>query len=138
MPDKNGKRAGHVVSLGINIAILVVMNRLAHWNLSFLLESYRDVLWAINLSLGVQIGVYAILAVHPSPVFRSIGQVLIGAFSIVALAVILKVFPVDFSVAVGPWLNTVFRVVLIVGIVGSAVSIVVYLAKMPGAIRKPL
>ena len=46
-------------------------------------------------------------------------------FSILALSVTLSVFPFDFSELVGEWLNTLLRIVLIVGIVGSGIGAVV-------------
>jgi len=38
------------------------------------------------------------------------------------LSVLLQVFPVDFSARVGHWANTFFRIVLIVGLAGSAIG----------------
>ena len=37
--------------------------------------------------------------------------------------------PLDFSLLVGPWLNTLLRVVMIVGIGGAAIGVIVWLVR---------
>ena len=126
MPNEQGKRAGYIISAIITIVFLLVMNKIPDWNFSFVLPTYRDALWAINLSLGVQIALYVILTFYHPPLFHNAAQVAFSAVTIIAIGVILTVFPVDFTRSPGPWLNTMFRVACIVGIAGSAVSIVVH------------
>ena len=125
MENDGGNRIGHIVSAIINIVLLLVMNRLPDWNLSFLLPTYQNTLWAINLSLGVQIGLYVVLSFYHPALLYSLTQVASAIVNIIALAVFLGIFPIDFTSLVGTWLNTLIRIGLAIGLGGSAVSLVV-------------
>jgi len=95
----------------------------------FLLDSYaRSV--AINMSLIVQIALNLVLVFfHPRFFHYCPDRLQPGQHRV--LAWIVYVFPVDFSSAGGRF-NLVFRIVLIIGIVGSAIA-ASQLRALPGA-----
>jgi hypothetical protein len=55
--------------------------------------------------------------------------VVFAVFSVIALGVIVEIFPFDFSQLVGDWLNVAFRIFLIVILVGTVISGVVNLVR---------
>jgi hypothetical protein len=113
---------GYIASAVINGVLLWVMNQLPVWKPFFLLDSYSEVLWAVNMSLIVQIVLNLVLVFFHPLFFHYLIQTVISLVSIVSLFWIVQVFPVDFSARLGSWFNTLFRVVLIIGIVGSLIG----------------
>jgi hypothetical protein len=113
---------GYLASAAVNGALLWAVHRLPVWKPFFLLDSYPEVLWALDMSLIVQIVLnLALVFFHPL-FFHYLANAVNSLVGIVSLSVLLQVFPVDFSARLGNWANTLFRIVLIVGLVGSAVG----------------
>ena len=129
-----GRMSDYIFSVIFNIAFLVVVNKVPDWNLRFITNSFPDILWAVNTSLAVSLaGNLILIFFHPRFLHYWLNAVF-AVFGILALSVILSVFPFDFSQVVAEWLNILARIVLIVGIVGSVVSIVVNVVKAIGAL----
>jgi len=120
--SRPNRPAGYIFSAVFNGVLLWVMNQLLVWKPFFLLDSYAQVLWAINMSLIVQIALNLVLVFFHPRFFHYLAQTVFNLVSIVSLAWIVYVFPVDFSSRLGDWFNLVFRIVLIIGIVGSAIG----------------
>jgi len=138
---KSGKTSpnrisNYIPSVIFNIILLIVLNKIPDWNIVFITASYSDILWAVNTSLIVHIvGNFILIFIHPL-FFHHLANAVFSVFSLIAAWVIFSVFPFDFSEIVGAWLNTLIRVCLIIGIVGSAISIVVHVVKAVVAIFK--
>jgi hypothetical protein len=120
---------GYLVSAAVNGLLLWVVNRLPIWKPFFLLDSYGEVLWALNMSFIVQIVLNIVLIFFHPLFFHYLANVVFSLVSIVSLAVLLQVFPVDFSARLGQWANLAFRIVLIVGLAGSAIGGAVYFVR---------
>jgi len=116
---------GYIASVIINGILLWVMHQLPVWKPFFLLPSYDLVLWAIDMSLIVQIALNVVLIFFHPLFFHYLTQVVFSLVGLVAVVVILQVFPVDFSFRLGVWANTLFRVVLIAAIVGTGIGAIV-------------
>jgi len=114
--------SGYIASAVFNAVFLWVMNQLPLWKPFFLLDSYADVLWAINMSLTVQLVLNLVLIFFHPLFFHYLIQTVFNLVSIVALVWIIRVFPVDFSSRPGEWLNLVFRIVLYVALLGTAIG----------------
>jgi hypothetical protein len=114
--------AGYVAGAIVNGIFLWVMNQLPVWKPFFLLDSYSEVLWAINMSLIVQIVLNLVLIFFHPRFFHYLIQAVFSLVSIVSLVWILRVFPVDFSARLSDLFNWLFRIALIVAIVGSAIG----------------
>jgi hypothetical protein len=114
---------GYLVSAAINGVLLWAVNRLPVWNPFFLLqEKYGEVLWALNMMFIVQIALNVVLVFFHPLFFHYLANTIASLVSIVAFSMLLQVFPVDFSARVGPWANTLFRVVVIIALAGSAIG----------------
>ena len=134
-PRTPRRRMGdYIFAVIFNIAFLVVVNKVPDWNILFITDSFSDTLWAINTSLAISLaGNLILIFFHPRFLHYLLNAVF-AAFGILAASVILSVFPFDFSQVAGEWLNIVIRIALIVGIVGSAISVVVNIVKAIGAV----
>ena len=53
----------------------------------------------------------------------------VTAAGLVSVILFYIVFPLDFSLLVGPWLITLLRVVMIVGMGGAAIGAIVWLVR---------
>lgn len=137
-PEKKppNRISNYIPSVIFNIIILIVVNKIPDWNIAFITESYPEILRAVNMSLIVHIaGNLILIFIHPL-LLHHLTNAVFSVFSLIAAWVILSVFPFDFSEIAGSWLNTVVRICLIVGVVGSAVSIVVHVIKAVVAMFK--
>jgi hypothetical protein len=124
----------YIFTAVFDIAFLVIVNKIPDWNIAFITDSFPDILWAVNTSLSVSLAGNLILIVFHPRFLHHLFNAVFSVFGILATSVILSVFPFDFSHVVGQWLNTVVRIALIVGIVGSAISVVVNMVKAIGAV----
>ena len=132
MPRK--RITDYVFSVIFNIAFLVVVNKVPDWNIAFITDSFPDILWAVNTSVAVSIAGNLILIFFHPRFLHHLFNAVFAIFGILACSVILSVFPFEFEDLVGEWLNILIRIALIVGIVGSAIAIVVNIVKAIGAI----
>ena len=124
----------YIFSVIFNIAFLVVVNKVPDWNIVFIIDSFPDILWALNTYLAVSIaGNLVLIFFHPRFLHHLLNAVF-AIFGILATSVMLSIFPFDFSNLVGEWLNILIRIALIVGIVGSAIGVVVNIVKAVGAV----
>ncbi|MFI5368516.1 MAG: hypothetical protein ACHQ1F_05840, partial [Spirochaetia bacterium] len=122
---KTGDFVGAVV---VNVLVCIVLNTLLlwrQWTQGVILESWVDILWAANISFAVQIGGNLILAFYHPPRLQSLMRALFAAAGLLSAIVFFIVFPMDFSHLVGTWLNTLLKVLLMIGIGVSLITFVV-------------
>jgi hypothetical protein len=124
----------YIFSVIFDIAFLVVVNKVPDWNITFITDAFPEILWAVNTSLAVSLAGNLILIVFHPRFLHHLFNAVFAVFGILAVSVILSVFPFDFSRVVGEWLNILVRIALIVGIVGSAISVVVNIVKAIGTV----
>ena len=114
----------YIAAVIVNIILLVVLNKLPDWNVRGLAPSYQDVLWVINLSLGVQVaGNFLLIFFHPL-YLHHLGQALFSAFSAFAVWRIYQVFPFDLTSvtdAIG-WFDTFLKVFIMVVFIGTVIA----------------
>jgi len=114
----------YIVAVIGNIILLVVLNKLPDWNFHVLAPSYRDVLWVINLSLGVQVAGNSLLIFFHPLYLHHLGQAIFSAFSAFAAWRIYQVFPFDLTSvtdAIG-WFDTFLKVLIMVVFVGTVIG----------------
>jgi hypothetical protein len=127
------KRTGELVgSIVGNVIAIVIVNSVLLWRQythGVVLESWVDILWAANLSFLVQIAGTLLLALYRPARLYALMELLFSMAGLLSVIVFYIVFPLDFSLLVGPWLNTLLRVVMIVGIGGAAIGVIVWLVR---------
>jgi hypothetical protein len=125
-----GRRAGYVVAVIVNAALLVVINVNPGWqNLSFVTDAADDVVGWVNLALAVGLVANLVYLVLDAQRVRAFGEVVVGVVGLIAAARLLQVFPFDFSGSDFPW-TLLVRVVLWVAVLGSAVSVLVNVLRL--------
>ena len=133
---KPNKRSNYIAAVIVNAILVVVVNKIPGWNIGFITGGFTAVLWALNLSFGVQIAGNAVLvAYHPLPLHYAV-NVVFNAVGALSTYLVYREFPFDFSETSVPWFDTVARVVLIVGFAGSILGAVVHLIKAFTHLRK--
>jgi hypothetical protein len=137
---KTGDFVGAVI---VNIIVCVILNTLLlwrQWTQGVILESWIDILWAANISLGVQITGNLLLAFYRPPRVQALMRALFAAAGLLSAIVFFIVFPMDFSHLVGDWLNTLLKVLLMVGIGVSLIALVIELVRfiLGSAVRHDL
>ncbi|HTP58653.1 MAG TPA: hypothetical protein VMM82_07020 [Spirochaetia bacterium] len=115
-----------------NIIAIVFVNTVLLWRQythGVILASWADILWAANLSLGVQIvGNFLLCFFRPSW-FSALLRAAFAAAGLVSIIVFFIVFPLDFSRLVGTWLNTLLKVLLMIGMAGTAIGFLVEMVR---------
>lgn len=116
---------GHLVAIGVNLVMLYIVRNLGEWNLlSFLTEDYDRVVGPLSLSIIAAIVGRALRIVLPG---RRIGLLIDGvvtAFGFYALLRIFQIFPFEFDPDGFRW-DLLARFVLLVGLLGSAIGVLV-------------
>jgi hypothetical protein len=113
----------------IGLAIVNTVPLWLHLTNGVVKESWVNILWAANLSFAVQIAGNLILAVYRPARLYAFIQAIFAAVGLVSVIVFYTVFPLDFSLIVGNWLNLLTKAVLIIAMVGTSISIVVNLVR---------
>ena len=117
-------RIGYTLTIVIDIVMLIVVQSILTWGwLPFLTTEFAEVVPWISLSLVVTILVNVVYLFDDSRVVKSSGQIAANVVSMLATYQIWKVFPFDFTSSAFNW-DVVFRVVLVLAIVGAGIGAV--------------
>jgi hypothetical protein len=128
---KEKKTRDYVGAVIGNIIILTFMNTVPLWQKythGVILPSWADILWAANLSLGVQVIGNFLLCFYRPSWFSDLLRAAFSAAGLLSIIVFFIVFPLDFSL-VGSWLNTLLKVLLMLGMAGALIGFVVELVR---------
>jgi hypothetical protein len=124
-PSVAVRRAGYVVAILVNTALLYVVNVWPGWQtLSFLTEDTRQVLGLVNLSMVAGLVANVVFLAHDAPWLKALGDLVTTGIGLAALIRVWQVFPFDFRGSSFDW-ALLARFVLAVAIVGSAIGMVV-------------
>jgi hypothetical protein len=124
-PTAAARRLGYVIAAAINVAMLSAVNVWPGWQaLPFLTDDTPRVLGLVNLTLVANVIVNIVYVAYDPPWFKALADLTTTAVGLVSTSWVLRVFPFDFTGYAFDW-ALVVRIVLIVGVVGSAIAIVV-------------
>jgi hypothetical protein len=136
-PSTAARRFGHAVAVVVNAAMLYAVNVWPGWDsLWFLTEDTTQVLGLVNATIVVGIVANAVYIAHDVGRLRALGDLVTTSIGLAAMVVIWQVFPFDFGEAGFDW-ELVVRIVLGVGIVGSAIAIIIHLVSLVTDSRSP-
>jgi hypothetical protein len=107
------------------------------WTAGVVSEDWVRILWAADLSFLVQICGNLILLFASPRWLRRLMELAFSVTGLLSVAVFYAVFPLDFSRIVGEWLNLLFRVLLVLGMVGASIGVVVNLVRFVFFWRQP-
>jgi hypothetical protein len=124
------RRTGFLLAAAANLAGMWIVNHLLDWGWpAFVTAELEDVLPYINASFGASAVVNVLWGWQDPEWFRHLGQAGLNAVTLVAAARTWQVFPFDFSGYAAAW-ELLTRMLLVVAVVGSALSIVVELVNL--------
>ena len=129
-PSLAARRAGYVVAVLVNAAILYAVNRTPGWDaVPFLTAQTQDVIPAVNASILAGLVANALYLWRDPPWIRALGDVVTTSFGLFALMRLWAVFPVEFADGGFDW-ALVVRILLGLGIAGSIVGILAGLVRL--------
>lgn len=127
------RRTGELIGAVIgNLIAIVLVNTVLlwrHYTNGVILSSWVQILWAANLAIVVQIIGNVLLALYRPARMYSFIQALFAAVNLASIIVFYIVFPLDFAPIAGSWLNTVVKAVLIAAMAGTAIGLIVSVAR---------
>jgi hypothetical protein len=124
-PSPAARRFGYAVAAVVDVLLLYLVNVWPGWQiLPFLTGGMVEVLPWINASLAAGIVVSLIDVIFDRRWLRALGDLITTSIGLVALVQLWRVFPFDFGDTTVPW-EWLARAVLIIGMIGSAIGIVV-------------
>lgn len=97
LKEKKSKKSEYVFAVIANLILFYIANNIMNWNLSFITPSFSQVLWAINLAIGVTILGNIILLIYDPSWLRHLAKAVMNVFSFVAAYTFYVVFPLSFS-----------------------------------------
>ena len=119
------RRVGYGASIVVNGILLYLVNVAPGWAvLPFLSPAFGSVLPWVNASMALSILTATLYLAVDTPTVKGIGDLLTQAVGLIAMIRLWQVFPFDFGADPGGW-PTAFRVLLAIGIVGSAIGMIV-------------
>jgi hypothetical protein len=125
------RQVGYTLAAAANAALMYLVNGWPGWeSVSFLTEDTGQVLGLVNLSLTVGLTVNLVYLAHDGPRTKSLGELVTTGVGLVVLVRLWQVFPFDFAGWSLDW-SWLVRVLLGVGIIGSAIGIAVQLTSLP-------
>ena len=135
--SRAGRRVGYGLAVAGNILLLFIVNNLVEWEFpSFLTADFDRVLPVLNASIVVSIVANAALVAYEAQWFKSLGQVVMSAFSLAVIVRLRSVFPFDFTPydfnweAVTKWILIVVMIALIISIIAEGAKALKALAKL--------
>ena len=128
-PNRRGsvaaRRVGYVIAALCGATLLYLVNAWPGWQAApFLTGETRQVLGLVNLSLAVGLVANLVYVLHDGPRLKTLGDLLTTGVGLLVLVRIWQVFPFDFGSWSTDW-SWLVRVMLGLGIAGSAIAIVV-------------
>lgn len=119
------RRVGYGVSVVVNGILMFLINVAPGWAvLPFLTADFTAVLSWVNASMALGIVANAAYLAVDTPRVKGIGDLLTEAVGLIAMVGLWQVFPFDFGADPGSW-STVVRILLVIGIAGTAVGMIV-------------
>ena len=129
-PAQAGNRAGYVIAVIVNLVLWWLINRTPGWqSLPWITESFEDVLWVVNLSLFASVAANVAYLFFDRPRFKALCQLVISLIGLWATVLLLTIFPFDFTGYSVPW-AIITRIILVIAVVGSAISVVVQVVRL--------
>jgi hypothetical protein len=124
-PSAAARRVGYLIGIAVSAALLFVLNGQPGWQaLPFLTSDTSQVIGLVNLSLAVSLAVNVVYLFCDPPWLKSLGDLMTSGIGLAVAIRIWQVFPFAFYGSTA-WCSTAARIMLILIIAGSAISIVV-------------
>ena len=95
--EKEVRTSEFIIAIVVNIIFFYIFNNLLNWHLNFITNSFQDVLWIINLTLGFTIIVNALYLFYHPKWLRDSLQIIINILGFLVVYFLYTVYPFNFS-----------------------------------------
>lgn len=129
---KAGRRFGYGIAIGINLLLVWIVGNLMAWEVvGFLTPEFNDLVPLIQLGLWVTIAANVVYMMGDRSFSTRAARLIVDIVNLFVTFRVFDVFPFDFSAHEFNW-GLVFRGVLVVALIGTAISAVVHLGQLFG------
>jgi len=129
-PSLRVRRTGYLAGALINGVLLIAVNGFPGWDVvPFLTTDTRLVVGVVDLALVTGLLTNVAYALYDPEWLTALGGAVTACAGLVATVRVWQVFPFDFAGSAFDWPVTV-RIVLVVGIAGSAIAVLVQLVTL--------
>jgi hypothetical protein len=120
------RRVGYGIAVGINLAVLDILNVHPGWRAaSFLTDETPPLLALVNLSLLAGVVANVMYFVADGPWVKTLGDLTTTTIGLAVLIRVWQVFPFDFAASTFNW-ALVVRIALAVALAGTGVALVTH------------
>ncbi len=128
-----GRRFGYAMAIAINLVLVWFIGNLVQWELvGFLTVEFADLVPLIQLGLWVTIAANVVYMLDDRSFSTRAARLVVDIVNLFVTFRIFDVFPFDFSAHTFNW-AIVFRAVLVIALVGTAIGAVVHLGQLAGS-----
>ena len=121
---------GYAVAVLVNIGFWLLVNVWPGWEVvPFLTDDVRRVLGLFTFSVAASIAVNVAFIVYDPRWFKAAGELVVAVIGLALAWRVMTVFPFDFT-GLSYDLTTLARVVVVLGVVGSAIGVVTNLVSL--------
>jgi hypothetical protein len=113
------RRSGFIGSIVVNAILLYAAHHVLDWQIDWIMPSWSDVLWAVDLTLETSIVVNALYLVVDARWFRSLAGAVSCAVAVLATWWVYVIYPFDFGSAAT---NDLVRFALVLLIVATTIA----------------
>jgi hypothetical protein len=123
--SEKSRTGEYIAAILFNLLFLWIVNNILDWHTGFITERFMVVLWIINVSIFVKIGGNAMMLLFDMRFVRRLSTIAMEVASFVVQMSLYYIYPFDFSHLNGlVWLDWFLPIMLIIGMVVSAVKVV--------------
>jgi len=123
--NKGNRKVGYAVAVLVNAVMIWVADSITSWGIPFITDSFTAVQWAFNLSFLAAIIGNLLLILHDPKWFHGFVRLVMNSFGFVVALTVFFIFPFDFSAYTSFNWAGLAKILLVIGLVGSAIGIVV-------------
>jgi hypothetical protein len=125
-----GRRFGYGMAIAINLFLVWFVGNLMEWELvAFLTAEFADLVPLIQLGLWVTIAANVVYILDDRSFSTRAARLVVDIVNLFVTFRVFDVFPFDFSAHSFNW-GFVFRAVLVIALVGTAISAVIHVGQL--------
>lgn len=126
------RRVGYAFGIVCALLFLWLIGNFDNWGWKFITDEWSQVDRVVRISIIIDLIAYGVFLVYDGRLVYYLGKLVSNAFSIYVSIQMFQVFPFDFDFLFGGWgwLNSVFPILIILGIGGLGIALIVRTAKL--------
>lgn len=121
--DKEFKSSEFVAGIIVNILLLYIINSVMNWDISFIADSFRDIVPLLNAVVGANLAANFCFLIYRRQWFWTFMQIILSALGYLMVSFLYSVFPFTFR---NIYVLYSVRFALIVAMVVLAVAVFLY------------